>query len=239
MKAFHAHLLLTLLATVGPLWAQKPATPAAATINSVRRIAPVYPYDLLIQGKTGWAEVQFTVEYSGRAILIRKTDASDEGFAKALMADIESNEFILPRVNGEPRLATSKQRFVFSGEASFDRDPVAKSVLTELRKPKPAIVSVKELDKAPFPVHQDPPNFPVALQSDGISGQAEIEFVIDRDGRVLFPRIVSSSHEDFGWAAAAAISRWRFQSPMKGGAKVDARMSIVINFDAGKLAATW
>ncbi len=241
MKAFHAHLLVAIavVATALPTWGQ--GNKAAATpnaVNSVRRVAPTYPYDLLIQNKSGFAEVQFTVDYSGRAIMVRKKDASDEAFAKALMADIESNEFIPPRINGEPRLATSTQRFQFSGDSTMT-DATQKAVLAELRKPNPKILSAKELDKAPFPVRQDPPGFPFALQSDNLSGKAEVEFVVDREGRVLFPRIVSASHEDFGWAAASAVSRWRYQPPVKGGAKVDARMSVVINFDATTLAATW
>jgi TonB family protein len=237
MKAFRAHLLFVLLASGAPVWAQKPAAAPTASVNSVRKMAPVYPYEYLLQNKTGSAEVQFTVEYSGRAIMVRKVDASDDLFAKALMADVESNEFIPPRVNGEPRLTTGKLRFAFNGDPGLDA--IQKSILTELRKPKPAIVSVKELDKAPFPVRQDPPNFPYALQSDAVSGKAEVEFVIDRDGRVVFPRIVSASHEDFGWAAATAVSRWRYSAPVKGGQKVDARMTLVINFDAATLATTW
>jgi TonB family protein len=126
----------------------------------------------------------------------------------------------------------------FSGEAGLD--PVAKQILAELRKPKPAIYTVNQLDKKPVAVRQEPhPAYPYALQSDGLSGQAEIEVVIDRDGRVLFPRIVSASQEDFGWAAAVAVSRWRFQPPTKDGQKVDARLTIPFTFDYAKMASSW
>jgi TonB family protein len=76
------------------------------------------------------------------------------------------------------------------------------------------------------------------MKTDGLTGQAEIEFIVDRDGRVLFPRIVSASHEDFGWAAATAVSQWRFNPPMRNGQRVEVRMSVPILFDAQKLASS-
>ena len=54
---------------------------------------------------------------------------------------------------------------------------------------------------------------------------------------MLFPRIISATQEDFGWAAATAVAQWRFQPPTKNGQKVDARMTVPVLFDARKLAA--
>ena len=59
-----------------------------------------------------------------------------------------------------------------------------------------------------------------------------------RDGRVLFPRIVSASHEDFGWAAATAVAQWKFNPPMRNGQRVDVRMVVPVMFDAQKLASS-
>jgi len=243
MKSASVHLLLAALAlsSVGlaPLSLAAPAkdeSPLPAPL-SVRTINPVYPLDLLLQGKSGWAEVHFTVEYSGHAILSNPLGSSDPLFAKALQAEIEGTEFMPPRRNGAPVLSSTQQRFSFSGETSLD--PVAKQILAELRKPKPAIYTADQLDAKLTPIRQEPPAFPYAQRSDGVSGKAEVEVIIDKDGRPLFPRIISATYDDFGWAAATAIKRWKFPSPMKGGQKVEARVTIPFTFDFSKLAATW
>jgi acyl dehydratase len=63
--------------------------------------------------------------------------------------------------------------------------------------------------------------------------------VIDRNGRPLFPHIISATHEDFGWAAATGILRWRYQPPVKNGEKVDARVKVTVVFDIKKSADMW
>jgi len=204
---------------------------------AVRTINPVYPYELLLQGKSGWAEIHFTVEYSGHAILSNTLGASDPLFAKALQAEIEGTEFMPPRRNGIPILTSTQQRFSFNGDGSLDA-PSAR-ILAELRKPKPAIYGPDQVDAKATPVRQEPPPFPYAMRSDGVSGKAEIEVIVDKEGRPHFPRIISATHEDFGWAAATAIKRWKFQPGMKDGQKVDSRVVIPVTFDFSKLSSTW
>lgn len=214
-----------------------PASGDRMAPKSVRATAPVYPYHLLIQGKEGTAEIQFTIEYSGKAILSSMVSASDPAFAKALLADIEANEFLPPRVNGQPKLAQGQLRYSFNGTAGLD--PAARLILAELRKPMPAIPHADQLDKKASPMRQDQPVYPYSLQSDGVSGRAEIEIVVDRTGRVLFPRVVSATNEDIGYAAAAAVARWRYQPGQKAGQPVDSRLSVTINYDQAKMAASW
>jgi TonB family protein len=73
--------------------------------------------------------------------------------------------------------------------------------------------------------------YPTALKKNGRpSGQAVIEFVIDRDGRARLPRIVSASDEQFGWAAATAVSQWVFDMPRRNGQPVDVRVKIPFQF---------
>lgn len=208
--------------------------PPLRSVSMVRKVSPVYPFEQLIKGKTGWAEVRFVVDYSGKAVMATISSSSNPAFGHALLADIESNEFMPPRVNGAPQVTLAGQRFNFDENAL---DPSEKRVIAELRKPMPAIVPMAELDKPLAPARREPPIFPPALQADGANGRAEIEFIVDRDGRAMLPRIVNASHEDFGWTAATAITRWRYQPPTKGGQKVDARATVVVTFDAATSSA--
>ncbi len=195
----------------------------------------VYPYELLIQGKTGWAEASYVIDYIGRPLFTTTGSASDPAFARAAVALIEANEFAPIKKNNRAVMASSARRIDFSGEASFDSE--SKRVLAELRKPTPAIVAVSDLDQRPKALRQVPPAYPRSLKDDGLTGQAEIEFVISSEGKVLFPRIVSATQEDFGWAAAVAVAQWKFQAPTKNGKKVDARMTVPVLFDERQLAA--
>ncbi len=236
----HRLLGFFLMAAITGLAAPTLSAADASTYGSVtmvRNLDPVYPLDQLIKGHTGWAEVHFMVDYSGRAVMTSISGASSPAFGQSLLAEIESNEFLPPRVNGQPQLALSSQHYIFGGDAGLN--PEQRRVIAELRKPMPAIVPVAELDKPLAALHQDPPVYPYALQSDSISGRAEVEFIVDREGHVIFPKILSASHEDFGWAAATGVTRWRFQPPVKGGQKVDAKMSVTMKFDYGKGTVTW
>ncbi|MGC4074712.1 MAG: energy transducer TonB [Nibricoccus sp.] len=203
---------------------------------ATRKVAAVYPYEQLVKGQTGWGEVSFVVDYSGRAILTSSTGASDASFSKSVIAMLEATEFAPAKKDKHAVMAASTDREHFRPEA--DLDFVARSVLSELRKAKPAIFTLADLDDRPKAVTQHSAVYPRSMKSDGLTGQAEIEFIVDRDGRVLFPRIVSSTHEDFGWAAATAVAQWKFNPPMRNGQRVDVRMTVPVMFDAQKLASS-
>src|SRR4051812_47682100 len=123
-KYLSCSLLCAVAMSSVPILAQKSTAPlegAVVVTNAVpiRNLTPVYPYDFLIQGKAGWAEVQFTVEYSGRAILANPVGSSDSLFARSLVAEVESTEFMPPRKNGQPLLSTAQQRYTFNAEAGL------------------------------------------------------------------------------------------------------------------------
>jgi TonB family protein len=201
-----------------------------------RKITAVYPYDQLVKGQTGWGEVSFVVDYSGRAILAAPIAASDSAFAKSVTAMLEATEFAPAKKGKRPVMASARSHELFNLELNLD--PVSRDVLKELRKEKSSICNVGDLDDRPKAVAQRSAVYPRSLKTDGLTGEAEIEFIVDRDGRVLFPRIVSASHEDFGWAAATAVAQWKFNPPLRNGQRVDVRMSVPVIFDAQKLASS-
>lgn len=227
---------LSVLMSGSPGWAQSPKA-STEKAQATRAFKPVYPYEALIAGRAGWADIAFTVESSGRVILASPMGSSEPAFAQALMADLEAIEFSPPRRNGNPLMSLGRERFTFPATTTLDA--IAAEILAELRKPEPAITPVAELDSKPEAIRQPLTTYPWVLRGDEISGEAEIEFIIDRNGRTLFPRIVSATHVDFGWAAATAVLNWRYKSPMKKGAKVDTRVTEKIVYDLKKAAAMW
>ncbi len=57
-----------------------------------------------------------------------------------------------------------------------------------------------------------------------------LDIIIAQDGRVQLPKIVSSSQDEFGWAAAAAATQWVFDPPTKGCKPVDVRVQVPFRF---------
>ena len=86
------------------------------------------------------------------------------------------------------------------------------------------------LDQKLKPLWRGFPFYPANLTDPKPTGEALIEFIIDRDGRVRLPHIKSATQEEFGWAAATAISQWVFAPPRRKGEPVDVRVSIPIEF---------
>ena len=219
--------------------AQLPQEAAPAAIvpdvlpQAKRRVAPVYPYEMLVAGRSGWAEADFLVDHSGRA-QFTNPHASEREFALAMTAMVEASDFSPARKGKRPVMAPAIERYSFNGEASLD--PEARRVLGKIRQSADSFIAASDLSERPVPIKQSTPIYPRGQKCDQQTGQAEIEFIISREGRVLFPRIVSASHEDFGWAAATAISQWRFQPPVKNGEAVDVRVKIPVIFDARQLA---
>ena len=87
-----------------------------------------------------------------------------------------------------------------------------------------------DLDEKLTPLYRVAPGYPAALRADKPSGEATVEFVIDRDGRARLPRIVAATREEFGWAAATAVAQWLFRPPLRGGAPVEVKVQIPFNF---------
>lgn len=201
-----------------------------------KKVAPVYPYELLVNGTSGFAEATFVIDYAGRPLFTNAKAASDPAFAKAAVAMVEASQYVPGKRERHAVMSGATEQIKFQGLESLD--PSARRILDALRSGEQSFPRVAELDERPKALQQDSPVYPRALKDDGLTGQAEIEFVIDREGRVLFPRIVSATHEDFGWAAATAVAQWRFQPPQKDGQKVEAVMRVPVLFDARKLASS-
>lgn len=217
------------------------AKPSSAAENPsglapvAKRKAPVvYPYEVVMAGQPAWADASFVVDYVGRPLFANSSAASNKSFAKAVVAMVEASEYQPARKGSQRVMSMAREHYQFDGELSLD--PESRRVLAELRKPTPAILAANELTERPKLIRQVSPAYPRALKDDGLTGQAEIEFIVSKQGTVLFPRIVSSTHEDFGWAATVAVSQWVFQPPQKDGRAVEVRMTVPVLFTAQKLA---
>lgn len=202
---------------------------------AVRIIKPVYPYDLLVKSKTGRATVTFIVDPKGNARDAQVKSASEPEFGAALAAMAEVMEFEPATKDGKPCWALLSIEKVFN-QISPDSpvDGATKELLTELEQSSPKIFSAAELDEKLKPVYRVSPVRTDAHVKSGEAATAEIEVIIDHNGRARLPRILSASREDFGWAAATAASRWVFDPALKGGEPVYVRVKIPFKYTPPK-----
>jgi TonB family protein len=194
---------------------------------------PVLPYDLLIKGEGGSAAVTYTVDEDGRPRDVQVQSATEPEFGKALVAAVEACAFLRAFDGGHAVAVALMQRAQFpaiSPDAKDDSDPIIRLV-SALRSKQ--IGNPQGLDEKLTPVYRVAPVYPGALRKNGHpSGRVEIDFIIDRDGRARLPRIVSATSEDFGWAAATAVSQWIFKAPLRNGKPVDVRVRIPFEFSS-------
>lgn len=204
--------------TGGYSWEGMTLLPAALTYCD-----PVYPYDALVAGTSGEAEVHFTVNTAGYVSNVEVATASAPEFGAALAAAVRGWVFrAAQKTDGkvDVRLAWS-HRF----------EPPTSAVdstgrLVALVRPGGAGVgSARGLDG------QIVPRFrvaPVLGEIASAPGDAVVEFIIDRGGRARLPRVTKASSDAFGWAAATAVAQWIFQPPTRGGEPTDVRVAIPI-----------
>lgn len=193
---------------------------------------PVWPHAHLLRGEAGAASAEFTVQLDGGVTEVKLREATAPEFGAALVAAIETWRFEAAR-GSRPGPITLLKKAVFKplpadATEAPRHDPLGRLVMLAR---KDSLRGGGDLDEKLTPLYRVAPNYPVALRTaDKPSGEAMIEFVIDRDGRARLPRIVSATHEPFGWAAATAVAQWLFRPPLRGGVATEVKVQIPFGF---------
>lgn len=204
---------------------------------SIETVAPVvYPYPAMIDGREGSADVAFLVDTDGRPRDITVRKASRPEFGQALAAAMAQWRFKPAMKDGQPSpaLLTRGQQFGTGQEYPLLTES-ARRVRDVLINSNEDIVPFNLLDPEPKPLERPAPIYPE--KHLGKPGKAEVEIIIDRDGNAQLPRIITASEPEFGWAAATAISSWRFEPPRQNGAPVDARVRVPMVFTPSRAEA--
>ncbi len=95
------------------------------------------------------------------------------------------------------------------------------------------IFSLAELDQRPRVIFQTPPSYPPELRRGRRQGSVHVVFLVDRQGKVVSPRVERSSDPAFEKVALEAVRQWRFEPGTRKGEKVQFKMRVPISFNAG------
>jgi protein TonB len=95
------------------------------------------------------------------------------------------------------------------------------------------VFALPDLDQKPRPIFQAEPVYPFELRQKKIEGTVYVQFIVDREGRVVEPRIEKSTHSAFDKPALDAVRQWRFEPAVRDGRPVQARLRVPIRFRKG------
>jgi TonB family protein len=193
---------------------------------------PVYPYDLLLAGTEGAAEADFVIGADGSVQSVSVRQATQPEFGRALAAALECWLFKPARNASSGVPIKAVLHWHFGPPATSGASWPVTRLVERIRNKDTANLTAKGLDARPEPWFQAAPLYPAELRGADPAGKAEIEFILDREGRCRLARIVAASREEFGWAAATAVERWVFNPPKRGGQPVDMRVRIPVEFKA-------
>ena len=104
-----------------------------------------------------------------------------------------------------------------AGAFKLDTFGVALDITADIK-----MFSISKLDKRPRRLKVVAPQFPPEFQMAGYKGRVRVKIKIDEEGQVSILEIVSADHFEAVQPVKQALSRWLFESPTKGGQKVQA-----------------
>jgi TonB family protein len=189
-------------------------------------IPPVFPQGRWLAGESGSCTAEFTVDAQGTPREIAILNATHPDFGGAFTAAIEAWAF-QPAQNDQGPVAVR----IRAVHEFAQRSDLAEFRLGARLKPgAEGIAGPAGLERKLQPLWRGFPVYPQALLERKPSGEALIEFIIDRDGRARLPLVVSATDEAFGWAAATAVSQWVFEPPVRNGQPTDVRVRIPVGF---------
>lgn len=189
---------------------------------------PVYPYALRRDKVQGKARAGIVIAPSGRVANVHVLEASHPEFGRALQASLEGFRFVPAKLHGQPVQSIMTFSQDFNGLTPVD-SPGDDMLSLEKRSPE-KILQLTDLDAPLQPRSRRAPRFPFDVPEGVVAGEAIIECLIDRTGRVRLPRIKSATHESFGYAAVQAATSWWFDPPLVKGKPAVVRAQIPFVF---------
>jgi protein TonB len=92
------------------------------------------------------------------------------------------------------------------------------------------VFDISKLDQQPVAKFQARPTFPFEMRRAGISGEVQVDFIVDTNGDVRNAFAAHSSQREFEAPAVQAVSKWKFKPGRKNGHAVFTHMQVPIVF---------
>ena len=228
--------------TVGFLGVGVPGTaaetdsPAAATTDlrtapvAIRTVNPKHPDELLKKLVNGDAEVDCLVTAEGRVADARVLSASHPQFGDSAVEAVRQWEFRPAERNGTP--IAMRVRIPISFQLSGDQllEGIAGHPLQE--EISGPIIPAEQLPTWPYPKKILMPRYPANLRGSGKYGKAVVAIVINREGKVINPKVVKYTYPEFIWPALATAVSLEFEPVRVDKSPIYVSMELQYDFKA-------
>ena len=211
------------------------------TLPVVKIAAPVvYPLNLLKDNINGSAKVTVIVDPDGHVQTVEILEATHPEFGLATRGMMQSWKFEPARKNGKGvwSIFALEQKFNTHARGT-EVSQSAKEILKNFKNNGPDIHATLASDSLPVALYKPIPPYPSRLLKEGVGDIVMVEFFIDVEGAVQLPHIVEAKNDELAWLALTAVSRWRFEPPLRQGQPIVTRARLPINFTpsvAGQLS---
>lgn len=196
---------------------------------------PAFPDTLRLTAITdGYATMMFTIGDDGRVEDSVAIEASHPAFAQTMREALARWRFEAAESPTTPRRELITFDFRRTGTvASLSQRDASKAAfpMTPADRDRPIrTVEWAQLVVPPPRLQGTMPLYPPELRSRGVRGFAHIAFIIDMEGIVRVPVVLSASAPPFGSASLAAVKGWRFDRPSVADERVNVRVERFFNF---------
>ncbi len=179
--------------------------------TAIYKIDPTHPPDLYARGIEGEAIVVAYVDRLGNVLDPVVEHASHEEFGLAALLAASEWIFEPATKNGVPLLLKVKIPFEF--KIAFEHKlnvELGREVFQKIDVP---VIPSFELEQAPLPssVPAFANFYPEEFKNTGKASAVSLEFIIDPEGNVINPRIISISTNGFEEAAIRAVSHIKYK----------------------------
>jgi len=212
------------------LVAQQPVeAPVTKSPVPVKRVAPVHPIELKKKFIQGRAVVECVVTEKGAVDELKIVSATQPEFGRAAEDAVRQWEFRPAERDGQPVAVRLQIPFEFSLT-------VEQIIETMLERPvfqeiKDIVVPAREMPSWPRPLQYLLPRYPESLKGSGKYGKAVVSIIINKEGKVMNPKIVKSTYPEFMLPALVTAARLEFPPQvMANNERIHVSMDIQFDF---------
>lgn len=205
--------LLSLAAWLGAI-AAEPALPAPGAKRKVqapvatRTVAPIHPPELKKDFVSGEVVLECQVDAEGEVHDIKVVSESHPGFAAAAEEALQQWEFQPGSIDGQPAPVRIRVPFDFRLSPDEILSSIAgRPVYEEIKE---TVIPAQQLPAWPRPLQFYSPRYPPELAGTGKYGKVVVNITIDKEGKVINPRIVKSTYPEFIIPALLTALQLRF-----------------------------
>lgn len=179
-----------------------------------------YPIKLKKLGIGGVVMVEFLVSKEGSVTWAKAIESPEPRLSALAEEKILSSTFWPGIKNGFPAEYILRVPVNFGQKRKIRSDEFVAT---------PSILTGPN-DRLPKALYQVTPKHPRKLKKQGIEGRVTVEFLISKEGHVIWVKTFGSTDLKFATAAKEAVMLWLFEPAIKDGAPVACRMKIPIEF---------